>query len=191
MRAGRYCPPGYCLFVTCTPEPRTLRTLSGLALCLVLAHSGRSGAQSESYRFDGSHFGRYEVLALYDAVQRSMTLDRSIPSVLVRKNPWQMPRYDRLAHYAGTGKNSDGERTIIIWINAAQRQGDDADHARQQATILAVCDAGFAGSKFKSIYDTEALRDAKLPVFTSDPFLHRHRFAAVAAAWLNNLPPEE
>jgi hypothetical protein len=83
----------------------------------------------------------------------------------------QMPSYDPIAHYVGL--TSGQPHSASIWLLESASQ-PDMGPALFGALALACMDTGFAGAKWKAIYDTVAAADAALPSTVVDRYRNRH-----------------
>jgi len=152
-----------------------------IALCLPTgAQAATAGVQIEGVTITGQDMSQ-----LFDALRRALSpTDHSIHLVVSIRKPSEMPPYDQQYHYAGITDDSNGNRSLHVWINpnlAAQ----DEQNALAAGCMLALTDGGYAGTAFKTLYDIYAKEDAQLPVSAPDPFLNRHKFAAAMVAEFN------
>jgi len=85
-----------------------------------------------------------------------------------------MPPYDPLVHYAGIV----GSGSATIWIVKGISKNDAAAMAVRAALELACMDTGFAGTLWKSIYDSAAAADAALPASEPNRYLNRLNLTA-------------
>jgi hypothetical protein len=146
-----------------------------VVLCLIL--SGAVSGQEISTQTGDVTFGGPEAAALLRAVD-AIDTSPNITISIVGKEPGEMPKTDPFFHYAGLDpKKQNG---AIIWMSHAVPDKPTADIANQlrAAEELAVMDTGFAGPKWKAVYDYLAGLDAKLPSGAGDPYRSRHKLTA-------------
>jgi hypothetical protein len=130
-------------------------------------------AQEIDARAGNVTFGGPEAVVLLKAVD-SIDTSPDITINIVGKDPGEMPKFDPFFHYAGLDpKNA---KRAIIWMSHAVPDKPTADIANQlrAAEELACMDTGFAGPKWKAVYDYLASLDAKLPPDARDPYRARH-----------------
>ena len=121
-------------------------------------------------------FTRADVRALAQAIQNVQTAPASEIDLTISALPVaQMPGYDPIAHYAGLKPGSPHSATIDIRDGASQA---DVRVPLLAALELACMDTGFAGARWKMIYDEAAAADAALPAGASDPWANRHALVA-------------
>jgi len=125
----------------------------------------------------GTCFSAKEVAALFWGVHAALDpKDTSVHVKIDLKDRAQLPSYETEWHYAGSEKATDGNPSITIWIVkglADQR----TIHAIEASLILGLADSGYAGPKWKAIYDQTAARDAAQGSNATDPFVYRRRLA--------------
>lgn len=98
---------------------------------------------------------------------------QSSPNISVKvdaKDAWDMPVYDPIVHFVGVDP-STGAATI--WMLKSPPKTKDAADSLLAALELACMATGFAGPKWKSIYDNLAAMDAGLPSGAPNPYAYR------------------
>jgi hypothetical protein len=113
--------------------------------------------------------------ALHTALQPN---DSTIPLVVSLKPTDQMPSYDEQSHYDGMHDYKPGVKAMYVWLSK-DLKGADVRNAIAAAFLLALSDGGYGGQAFKELYDICAAKDAQLPADAPDPFLNRHKLAAM------------
>ena len=118
----------------------------------------------------------------YVALKRA-ALAGNFPIHYADKKPSEMPRYDRIAFYAGAADPR------YIWENSADRGSPDRTRYLNRALILAAMDFGSAGERWKRYYDDLVAQDKAQPAPAPDPYRYRHAFLDEMDAKLEALAP--
>jgi hypothetical protein len=155
-----------------------MRRSPALALALALAFSlvpERAGAIPVQ---TNTGVGTEEITR-YDIGQLLQALDASAKSPLIKleivvKPASDMPVYDSIFWYAGI--TTEGDKKIArIWKSAAvTRASVESNDRLEDAKMLAVMDYGFAGDKWKKLYDDVSQADAALGQSATDRYKNRH-----------------
>jgi hypothetical protein len=115
-------------------------------------------------------FTGHDVATLLKATQDADT-SPNITLRLLAKNPSEMPAYDPVAHFAGIDAAS---KAALIWmVQPYPSKTGDGAWALRSAMELACMATGFAGPRWKQIYDQLASQDAALPADAPNPYLNR------------------
>lgn len=137
-----------------------------------------SGAK---FTIDGVVFNATEIIALFGGIHAALDpKDTSIHVNIDVKTGTQMPAYDTDWHYAGSTTNPDATPAITIWILKDIPEAR-ARHAIVAGLLLGLADSGYAGPKWKALYDQVAARDAGQGPNATDPFLYRRRLGDALA----------
>ncbi|MBC5810233.1 MAG: hypothetical protein GIW95_05165 [Candidatus Eremiobacteraeota bacterium] len=124
----------------------------------------------DAFQISGPDIAR--LLRAVDAVDKSPAIVLQIDA----KTAADMPAYDPAIHYAGLA-HVKGKKTGLIWMDPsafAPPMNDAKVRLYRGAMMLAVMDYGFAGAKWKAIYDVAARADAALGDDASDRYRSRH-----------------
>ncbi len=169
-------------------DVRRLAKTFSLAILVAISSYSSAPAAADSVQIEGVTITPNDVQQLLAALHTALQPnDNTIPIHVSVKKPSEMPSYDPQSHYAGTGKDSNGARTFLVWINGGLK-GKDMQDAIMSAFVLAVTDGGYAGPDFKKLYDVFAQEDAQLPAAAPDPLSNRHRFATALVKQINSTP---
>jgi len=115
------------------------------------------------------HFTAGDLATLLKATQDAQT-SAQITINIDGKEAWDMPVYDPIAHFVGVDA-SNGAATI--WMLKSPPKNKDATDSLLAAMELACMATGFAGPRWKSIYDRLAAMDAALPSGVPNPYVYR------------------
>jgi hypothetical protein len=151
------------------------------ATAITLVHAQcTSGTDRRDYYFDTRGaaaatqpqeriaFTAHDVADLLKATQDAQTSPK-ITLNLLAKDASEMPAYDPIAHFAGIDASGAG----IIWASRTYPKTQDGAWALRSALELACMATGFAGPKWKQIYDQLAAADAALPAGSPNPYQNR------------------
>jgi hypothetical protein len=148
-----------------------------LACAFALATAAGANAQPATPGAGGTataEITRYDVAQLLQAVDLA-TKSPKIRIEIVTKPAAEMPSFDLIFWYAGI--TNEGDKKIArVWKNAslAARPSIEGNDRLEDARMLAVMDYGFAGEKWKALYDSVAQADALLGQSTTDRYQNRH-----------------
>jgi hypothetical protein len=110
-----------------------------------------------------------DLATLLKATQDAQTSPNITINVL-SKDAWDMPVYDPIVHFVGVDPSSGA---ATLWILKSPPKTKDAADSLLGALELACMATGFAGLKWKSIYDSLAAMDAALPAGAPNPYAYR------------------
>ncbi len=102
--------------------------------------------------------------------------DKSVHLIVVGKSAAEMPAYDPKWHYAGVQARPDGTPAITIWLLRTTSQ-EEMQTAIEAGVFLGLAESGYAGVKWKQLYDAAATADEKLGAAAPDPFANRRSVA--------------
>lgn len=156
------------------------RFLSFIAILVVLAAGATlpATALADTTQIDGVTITASDTSQLLKALHTALQPnDATIPMLVSLKAANEMPAYDQVWHYDGL-HDIKGVQSMSVWFNK-DLKGSDLQSAIETAFLLALCDGGYGGTAFKQLYDLNASRDAQLPSGSPDPFLNRHKLAAL------------
>jgi len=118
-------------------------------------------------------FGGPEIAQLLRAVEASeKSPDIKLTIKLVAAK--DMPAYDATVHYAGLNPGGKPDEATILVAQPMDPKSDAFGSGFQTALRLACMDTGFAGPKWKAIYDAAAAADATLNASEADRYYNRH-----------------
>jgi tetratricopeptide (TPR) repeat protein len=137
-----------------------------------------SAPANATFEYDGMSFDGPEVATLFNGVRAAFDPKNfSVHIDIVLTPAAKMPPYDRNVHYAGPRKSDDGKPAFTILILDSLKQEQMAVPLTEGA-FFGLTDTGYAGPRWKALYDQEAAKDAALGANASDPFLNRRQFVA-------------
>jgi hypothetical protein len=135
------------------------------------AQSGETVASPAPFQ-SGLSFTHLDLARLFQAVADVHT-SPEINVTISAKPVSEMPAYDSTCHYVGISGAGEA-RVANIWCTLTEHEDQTkVEDALMSAMLLAVMDYGFAGQKWKAIYDSTAAADAALPVSDGNPYLNR------------------
>ena len=153
-----------------------MRHAPALALALVLVTAGGANAQPTpgAGGTAPAEITRYDVGQLLQAIDLAPKSSK-IKLQIVTKPAAEMPAYDQIYWYAGITTEGD-QKVARIWKNAtlAAHPSVESNDRLDDAKMLAVMDYGFAGAKWKALYDSVTQSDAALGQSTTDRYRNRH-----------------
>jgi hypothetical protein len=114
-------------------------------------------------------FSSGDIVTLLRAVQDSKTRP-GITINVVGKAASEMPGYDPIVHFAGLDTSPT---TATIWVSKVPYTSEATAKALWAAVELACMATGFAGPKWKNIYDGVAAADAAQPPGAPNPYKYR------------------
>jgi len=155
------------------------------ALAAFLALASPCGAQTPP---PGTlSFTNDDLVTLVRAVHAADTAPASEISVTVSTHSaGEMPSYDPIAHY--NGLDAGQAHSASVWVVGNPPASEIGD-ALLGAIELACMDTGFAGTKWKAIYDQVAVVDAALPASVADRYENRHLLLQRIAQALHSTHP--
>ena len=137
-----------------------------------------SAPVSLTFEYGGTSFAGPEVATLFDGVRAAFDPKNfSVHIGIVMTPAAKMPAYDPNVHYAGSRKSDDGKPAFSIWLLDSLTPAQMAAPSVEGA-LFGLMDTGYAGVRWKALYDQEAAKDAALGTDATDPFLNRRQLVA-------------
>ena len=128
-----------------------------------------------TFGYDGMSFDGPEVATLLEGVRAAFDPKNfSVHIGIVMTPAAKMPAYDPNVHYAGAQKSADGKPAFSIWLLDSLTPAQMAAPSIEGA-FYGLTDTGFAGPRWKALYDQEAAKDMALGPNATDPFLNRRQ----------------
>jgi len=129
-----------------------------------------------SMQFDGVTFSADEMLRLFAGLRAALDPNDKSVHLLVTSASAAMPSYDPQWHYGGAQIRPDGTPAIVLTVAPGIPQAS-IERAIEAGVLLGLADSGYAGPKWKALYDQAAAADAKLGASAPDPFVNRRALA--------------
>jgi hypothetical protein len=127
-----------------------------------------------------------EDVAMLLKATRDVDTSPKITVDLLSKKAADMPSYDPTAHFVGIDPKSGA---AVIWVlETAQAKSPATMQALLAAIELACMATGFAGPKWKGIYDHVAALDAAAPPDTVNPYRYRLALTKQIQAIVDSYP---
>lgn len=176
-----------------TPNANPMRVfICALSALLFIAAAAPSYAQSPPVapgtappaqgRSDVPTLSTPQMRQLLKALHQAFQKDD--PTVMVAfKDPAQMPAYAPDWYYAGATPNG-ASKPFTVWLRKGMTK-DQMEPAVVQSFILAVMDAGLAGTDLKALYDSSATKDTTAGSNAANPLANRQKLAAALYAQIN------
>jgi hypothetical protein len=135
-----------------------------------------------TFQYGGVSFDGTEVATLFDGVRAAFDpKNLSVHIGIVMTPAAKMPAYDPNVHYAVSRKRDDGKPAFTIWLLDSLTPAQMATPSIEGA-LFGLTDTGYAGPRWKALYDQEAAKDAALGPSAADPFLNRRQLVTALEA---------
>jgi hypothetical protein len=141
------------------------RLLAGIFAVVLLVPTA---ASATDLSFSGPDIA--QLLQAVEASEKSPDIHLTINLAAAK----DMPAYDAVVHYAGLNPGGKPNEATIMVAQPMDPKSDAFATGFTTALRLACMDTGFAGPKWKAIYDMAAAADAKLNPSEPDRYYNRH-----------------
>ena len=102
-----------------------------------------------------------DLVELLHALKRAFDEDATDITISLVPTPTaEMPSSHRPVHYAGFERREDGSPRVLIWVDNAKLHLSAAE--LQAPMILAIADTGYAGAKWKTVFDQLGTDQARI-----------------------------
>lgn len=129
------------------------------------------------FNIDGNCFTSEEMARLFIGIKNAFDpKDTSVHVNIDLRDRSLMPAYEPEWHYVGFSIAKDGNPGITVWVLRGMPDARTV-HAMEAGLILGLADSGYAGPKWKALYDAVAAKDAEQGPNAADPFRIRRNLA--------------
>jgi len=128
------------------------------------------------FTLDGMSFTPQDVSQLLGGMHSAPGSSVHVQVNVIQKSAADMPPYDPARHYVRAVIGPDGAPQITLWIGPNLKD-PNVVAGMLAGALLGLVDSGYAGPKWKQLYDRVAAQDKALGPSAADPFMNRRSLA--------------